>query len=713
MANRDIAARPSSGAAVKFKFDPARYHALSIGINTYQDKALDNLRTAQGDAEFLSATLIQHCGFQKSNVRTLVNSAETCWNGIDAALRGYINQLDDDDALLIYFAGHGIADSQTGDGYWIPSDGKRGQPNTYFNHTNVQSIVKTIRARHVALISDSCFAGRLLRLVDDATPAHADEPTWCHDAWNKRSRTILTSGDDHPVSDEGSAGHSIFNLRLTDYLRAGPETVFGLSDIAASIRRRVQGQRVCYGPMRDEAHDNGEFVFCRVTAQKPRQPVAPPIPEIDPATIEVTEYKVDPIEIEVEIVNVSEPTSLPADLPPVPKEYFELQAKITGIDRTLKRLEDNSHPSLDAARQAVQDAQSQHERLLAEYIQIIGEHSDLSKQMTATLRDRPQATASELLDLKPQEMSRSDFAHCVVWVRKVLEAKQVHQSVQKELSHRRTQEIKHLRRIRDGHHSEVVSLQTNLLHEATLSFLKKHGLLKKEGPFPEEQLLDLVPRLAEYPFDISEDKMWEYAETAFQGHFKKKREQRRKRYEEKRRQREDVRQRQREEEQRLREELQKKQEERREDQGTGSSSEDDAFLLTPTLELDEDSSDASDSEVIDLGFLLGEGEPQQEEEVQEKQETSAFEAAGGFSFWVMIGMTIYGGVIDGFAGALWAFGGALVGAMGGTICGVLAGGCFHFFLSFISEFIAKVIYFAIAICIAIIGTVYGALYMLS
>ncbi len=37
-----------------------------------------------------------------------------------------------------------------------------------------------------------------------------------------------------------------------------------------------------------------------------------------------------------------------------------------------------------------------------------------------------------------------------------------------------------------------------------------------------------------------------------------------------------------------------------EDQGTGSSSEDDAFLLTPTLELDEDSSDASGSQVIAL-----------------------------------------------------------------------------------------------------------------
>ena len=528
MSKRDITANSSKSMPVKFTFDPARYHAISIGINSYQDEAIKNLRTAQGDAEYLAKILIKECGFLEANVRMLVGPEETCWNGINSELRCYINQLNDDDALLIYFAGHGKADTQTEMGYWIPADGKLDQINTWFNHNDLQSIVKAIRARHVAVISDSCFAGRLLRLVDDnIVAAVTDEPTWYHNAWNHRSRTVLTSGDDHPVSDEGSAGHSIFNLRLTDYLRAGPKTVFTLSDIYTSIRDRIQGQRVCYGPMHDEAHDNGEFVLCRVTAQKSEQSVPPPTDEIDPADIEVTNYQVEPIVIEVEVVNISEPTSLPADLPPVPKEYYELQAKITGIERTIARLKDNSDPSLKSAKQAVQDAKSQNTRLRAEYKKVAEQHtgfSEISKELVVALRERPETTASGLLHLKPESISRTDFTHCVVWVRKVLEAKQVHQRVRQELEDKRNFEIGELGTIQHRLDYERQALHSDFIEGVILDFLEQHGLLEKEGPFPEEQLLNLIPRMTTYPFNDSEDTLWLRAEIAIEYYWKKERE---------------------------------------------------------------------------------------------------------------------------------------------------------------------------------------------
>jgi len=416
MSKRDITAESSSGSSVKFKFkfNSAKYHALSIGINTYHDEAIQDLRTAQNDAKYFAKTLFQHCGFQESNVQILLNPEETCWENIDKSLRSYIRQLDDDDALLIYFAGHGNADQQTQAGYWLPSDSKLDLRKTWYNHNDLQSIIKAIRARHVAVISDSCFSGRMLRLVGDVTTTHADEPTWYHNAWARRSRTFLTSGDDQPVSDEGSAGHSSFNLHLTEYLRSGPKTVFSLADVHTSIRGQIHGQSVCFGRMHDEADGGGEFVFCRSTAPKPRQPVTLSTQDIDPAEIEVTDYQVDPIEIEVEVVDISEPTSLPADLPPVPKEYYELQAKITGIERTIARLKENSDPSLDPAKQAIQDAKSQHSRLRTEYKQVVAKHSgfsEISKELLIALRERPTTIASELLHMKPPEISRTDFTH--------------------------------------------------------------------------------------------------------------------------------------------------------------------------------------------------------------------------------------------------------------------------------------------------------------
>jgi len=39
-----------------------------------------------------------------------------------AALRELATSLDKNDALVIYFAGHGVEDKISGHGYWIPSD---------------------------------------------------------------------------------------------------------------------------------------------------------------------------------------------------------------------------------------------------------------------------------------------------------------------------------------------------------------------------------------------------------------------------------------------------------------------------------------------------------------------------------------------------------------------------------------------------------------
>jgi len=100
-------------------------------------------------------------------------------------------------------------------------------------------------------------------------------------------------------------------------------------------------------------------------------------------------------------------------------------------------------------------------------------------------------------------------------VRKVLEAKQVYQRVELEISEKRENEINNLKQIRSEHQSELIQIRDNLLGQTILNFLEKRGLIEKEGPFPDEQLLDLIPHMVEYPFDLSEDKLWEYAEHAF------------------------------------------------------------------------------------------------------------------------------------------------------------------------------------------------------
>jgi hypothetical protein len=97
------------------------YHALIIGINTY--KEWNPLKTAVKDARTLKEVLIQRYGFNKEKV-VLRTDKEATRLRLIRDLRNLASNLGNKDNLLIYYAGHGQLDDLTGDGYWIPVEGK-------------------------------------------------------------------------------------------------------------------------------------------------------------------------------------------------------------------------------------------------------------------------------------------------------------------------------------------------------------------------------------------------------------------------------------------------------------------------------------------------------------------------------------------------------------------------------------------------------------
>ncbi len=77
-------------------------------------------------------------------------------------------------SFLIYFAGHGDIDRITGDGWWIPSDAKGGDATTYIENSTVQKYLRVMKARHVLVVSDSCYS-RTLFGESRALPAVIDD----------------------------------------------------------------------------------------------------------------------------------------------------------------------------------------------------------------------------------------------------------------------------------------------------------------------------------------------------------------------------------------------------------------------------------------------------------------------------------------------------------------------------------------------------------
>ena len=133
------------------------YRALIIGINDYKDPKIPDLETAVNDASAMAELLRERYGFQ---VKVLVNR-EATRKAIYQSLRNLALSTKTNDSVLIYYAGHGDLDRAYNDGWWIPVDAKGGDPVTYLDNVQVQKSMRNMKARHVLLISDSCYSGTL------------------------------------------------------------------------------------------------------------------------------------------------------------------------------------------------------------------------------------------------------------------------------------------------------------------------------------------------------------------------------------------------------------------------------------------------------------------------------------------------------------------------------------------------------------------------
>lgn len=241
------------------------FHAVVIGNNSYRDAAYPTLRSAANDANAVADLLRKRYGFQT----TLVLDGGRL--EILTALNEMREKLKPEDNLLIYYAGHGeIGDD--GQGYWVPSDGSRGNPKSWISNAAISDILDTIPARHVMVVADSCYSGTMTRASVPAFGAAEADPAkwgeWVKAMADGRSRTALTSGGVQPVPDAGSGRHSYFaraflnvlqdNNRLLEGQRLYQEvaTALALGAMDAPLAQMPE-----YAPIRFAGHESGEFLL--------------------------------------------------------------------------------------------------------------------------------------------------------------------------------------------------------------------------------------------------------------------------------------------------------------------------------------------------------------------------------------------------------------------------------------------------------------------
>jgi hypothetical protein len=140
--------------------DFGNYHALLIANQNYIHWS--KLETPYNDVERLKTILEKKYGFKVEVLR------DASQDKIVDRLEWYRQNLKSNDNFLLYFAGHGTL--RKDGGYWIGIDGNKQSRSKWLHYRTISELIdedNDMKARHVLVIADSCYAGTILRADDD------------------------------------------------------------------------------------------------------------------------------------------------------------------------------------------------------------------------------------------------------------------------------------------------------------------------------------------------------------------------------------------------------------------------------------------------------------------------------------------------------------------------------------------------------------------
>lgn len=191
--------------------------ALIIGINKY--KEAPPLSYAVSDALGVRQELINTLKFKPENIVCLQDEGATKAEILKNYLRLANDDVDVDDRIIIFFAGHG--DTRRGNrgevGYLVPHDAVMDDLSTFIRWNDLTRDSELIRAKHMLFIMDACYGGLALK-----RSLHAGSARFLKDMMLRFSRQVLTAGKaNEEVADANGplADHSIFTGHLLEGIR--------------------------------------------------------------------------------------------------------------------------------------------------------------------------------------------------------------------------------------------------------------------------------------------------------------------------------------------------------------------------------------------------------------------------------------------------------------------------------------------------------------
>ncbi len=236
--------------------------AVIIGINDYQHRRVPKLLYAVNDARAMEQALLAQ-GFRRERIFTLLDGQATK-AAIERLLGDQLRvQMDANDRLLVFFAGHGKTDtlrSGEEEGYLLPIDGDPSHLfSTAISMTALRQISDRLSAKHILYVVDACYSGYALfnrAISDDLLEEMVKKP----------AIQILTAGRQQDQAQE-RGGQGVFTEVLVRGLQGEAFAGKGwlaLEELGLWVKQRVfaesnKKQLPQYGNLSGE----GQFVFMR------------------------------------------------------------------------------------------------------------------------------------------------------------------------------------------------------------------------------------------------------------------------------------------------------------------------------------------------------------------------------------------------------------------------------------------------------------------
>ena len=242
-----------SSLEIVYDISTARYYALVIAVQEYDDPNINDLDHPIGDARRFIEVIESEYNFHKEDVQFLENPTKADIIGTLHQMRGKVGN---EDNLLIYYAGHGHYDEEMETGYWLPRDASRDNPVDWLPNTDLTNYLNVLKTKHTLLIADACFSGGIFKSRSAFNNVLAVEKLY-----KLNSRKALTSGALSEVPDE-----SKFIEYLIKRLDQNTKKYLPSEELYTSLKDAVMANSPNvpqYGTIQNVGDEGGDFIFIR------------------------------------------------------------------------------------------------------------------------------------------------------------------------------------------------------------------------------------------------------------------------------------------------------------------------------------------------------------------------------------------------------------------------------------------------------------------